>query len=274
VGRILVILLAAGLLGLWSTSARADDHATEEQQMTLPAKRAFVQTFLEINLSKDAAFKPLSIAPDLWYGVSEPLTVGLVHSGRAATGFYGGVGNGLCLSGSDGGCPRVYDNVGVAARYHFHRAGSLTVSADGGLFVGSFDPFALSLKAGVVGRLQAGSLALEFAPSLFAGLTQREPDSGTGVVITAGNKEILFLPATGMYKLSPTLAVAGQLGAVVPFADAGDLFTVALSVGAQYLLSEKFLLDLAFGLPALAGGDAVATGFDVRSLTLGVGYAL
>jgi hypothetical protein len=246
----------------------------EEQQMVLPAGKLFIQAFAEINLSKDAAFEPFSIAPDIWYGVTEVLTVGLIHSGRAATGFYGPVGNGLCLTGEEGGCGKFYNSVGLDARYHFYRSGGITLSAEGGLFARSLDPFQMAIKIGAVGRWQAGSLAVELAPSIFVGLTEREPEMGEDIVIATNNKETLYLPATLLYFLSPKLALAGQAGVVVPFDQAGDLWTLAVSLGAQYMATDKIMIDAAFSLPALVAGDAIAVdGADLRSLTLGVAYA-
>lgn len=243
--------------------------------MTLPAGRIFVQAFAEINLSADLVAKPFSIAPDLWYGVSDVLTVGLVHSGRGKTGFFGAVGNGLCLAGEDNGCAKVYDRVGLDARYHFYREGNLTAAADGGLFLNSFDPLQAQLKVGALGRWQGGALALELAPALFAGLTEREPEVEAGAAVAVGtNKEIFFLPVTALYALSAQLGLAGQVGLVVPFNETGDTYFVALSVGAQFMISEKLAADLAFSLPTIAGGELVDGGTDARSITLGVSYAM
>jgi len=255
------------------TGAGAGVEVSEERQMTLPEGRAFVQVFAEISLSTDLALKPISIAPDLWYGLSDVLTIGLVHSARGATGFFSVAGDGLCLTGSDNGCPDVYHNIGLDARYHFYRSGGMTVAADGGLFARSFDPFQLALKVGATGRWQSGELAVELAPSIFAGLTEREPDAGAGVTVTTTNKEALFLPATAIYALMPKLGLAGQVALTVPFEETGDTWLLGLSIGAQYMVNEQISADLAFGLPALAGGPD-GTGADARVLTLGVGYAL
>jgi hypothetical protein len=279
--RSVAIPVVLGVLvgpGLGTVSAQTDKDAgagvevSEERQMTLPEGRAFVQVFAEVNLSQDLALKPLSIAPDLWYGVSDVLTVGLVHSGRGTTGFYGLPGNGLCLTGSDNGCPDVYHNIGLDARYHFYRSGGMTVAADGGLFARSFDPFQLALKVGATGRWQSGELAVELAPSIFAGLTEREPEAQVGAVVTT-NKEALLLPATAIYALMPKLGLAGQVALTVPFEETGDTWLLGLSIGAQYMVNEQISADLAFSLPALAGGPD-GTGADARVLTLGVGYAL
>jgi hypothetical protein len=264
--------------GLGTVSAQTDKDAgvatdvTEERQMTLPEGRFFVQVFTEINLSQDLALKPLSIAPDLWYGVSDVLTVGLVHSGRGATGIFGGVGNGLCLTGSSNGCADVYHNIGIDARYHFYRSGGITAAADGGLFARSFDPFQLALKVGATGRWQSGELAVELAPSIFAGLTER--DAGDSVEVSTGNnKETFLLPVTAIYALMPKLGLAGQVALQVPFEETGDTWQLGVSLGAQYMVNEQLFADLAFSLPLLAGGQD-GTGADARVLTLGVGYAL
>lgn len=249
--------------------------AAQEQQMTLPGGRFFVQGFAEVSLSKDAAFEPVSIAPDLWYGVSDLITVGLVHSGRASTGLYGGAGNGLCLTGEEGGCPDVYANIGIDARYHFYRSGGMTLSAEGGLFAGPFDPFTAALKLGVVGRWQAGAIAVDVAPNLFVGLSEREPEEGVDVAIGSNNKETLNLPITALYLLSSQIGLALQLGAVVPLQETGDLYTVGVSLGGQYMLSSQMMIDAAFSLPLLVRGDAYEgiDAFDARVLTLGFGYA-
>ena len=269
----LAVLIVPAIASAQSEKAGAGEDVSEERQMTLPAGRIFVQAFAEINLSEDAVAKPFSIAPDIWYGVSDVLTVGLVHSGRGATGLYGGAGDGLCLAGEENGCAKIYDNIGLDGRYHFYREGSITAAADGGLYAGSFDPLLLALKVGAVGRWQSSSLAVELAPSIFAGLTNREPDSGEGVVVSTTNKEIFYLPVTAIFALSPQLGLAGQVGATVPFEQTGDTYTIQLSAGAQYMVTDQIFADAAFSLPAIAGGNSDATGAKFRTITLGVGYA-
>ncbi len=258
-----VTLVAAMLAASSAGVAFAEEvTATEERQLTLPGGKVFLDAFVEVNLSKDFAFKPVSVAPDIWYGVSDDLTLGLVHSGRGATGLFGGSGNGLCLTGKSKGCPHVYDNVGLDARYHLVRKGALTLAADGGLFAMSFDPFMLAFKLGAIAQLHRGTFSFELGPNLFVGLTERG----------AGNKEVLSVPATFMIAVLPKLGIAAQFGLRVPFADTS--FTMfGGSLGAQFFATDKLILDAVFSLPALMGGSAVADGVDIRTFTLGVGYA-
>jgi opacity protein-like surface antigen len=256
--------MVAVLLAMYSGSAVAQEAtATEEQQLTLPAGKLFLDTFIEVSLAKDAAFKPVSVAPDLWYGASDDLTLGLVHSGRGATGLFGRAGDGLCLTGkSNGGCPKVYNNIGLDARYHLWRKNGITLAADGGLFARSLDPFALSLKLGAIGRFQTGALSFELGPNLFFGMTKRG----------SGNKEVLAIPATVLYALPSRLGIAAQLGLLLPLEDTASAMFGA-SIGVQYFATDKLILDAVFSLPALAGGKSVPGGLDVRTFTLGVAYA-
>ena len=272
--RIVSVALVAASIA--AAAPAAAQETVTEQQMTLPGSRFFVQVFAEASLSKDNAFKPFSLAPDLWYGVNDQITVGLVHSGRASTGLYGGAGNGLCLAGEDNNCPDVYANVGLDGRYHFYRSGGITLSGEGGLFAGPFDPFTAALKLGVVGRWQAGAIAVDAAPNIFIGLSEREPEGDADVAIGSNNKETVNLPISALYLLSSQIGLALQLGAVIPMQETGDLYTVGISLGGQYMLSNKMMIDAAFSLPMLVKGDAYegVDALDVRTLTVGFGYAL
>ena len=236
---------------------------------TMPAKRALVHVNLEINFSAAAAFKPFSIAPDIWYGVSDKFTVGLVHSFVGETGIMGGFGSGICLSGNANGCDGVYGNAGLDARYQI-KTGTFGVAFDGGLFANDLSPLVLAGKAGVVGRWRPSAkskLAVDIAPNLFFGLTEREG--------AQANKEVLTMPATLMYGVTPKVVAAFQVGLVLPFEQAGDNYFVPVSVGGNYMLNKRASVDAAFTFLHLAGGGNVgATGADSRTFTIGGGYAL
>jgi hypothetical protein len=268
------IVAALVTTGAMAAPASAQDEGSPEVQMTLPAGRVLIEAFFEANMSKELVFKPFSIAPDIWYGVNDDLTIGLVHSSHGAVGSFGGVGAGLCLAGEEKGCAMVYDNVGLDGRYHVWRQPGMALAVDGGLYAGPFDPFTLSVKLGAVGRWQSGGLSAELAPSVFIGMTQREPEDGAGVEFVSGNKEIIHIPLSLFYAVMPKLGLGAQAFARVPTDHAGDTYNLGASLGAQYHANEQLRIDAAFTLPVLAGGDALETGADFRTLTLGVGYAL
>lgn len=271
--------------------APAEAGAEGRSMVVLPKGGILVYAPLEINLSDEpdmagmgggggGPFEPTSLAPDVWYGVTPELSAGLVHSTLGTTGFHGigggGIlgnqGAGICFTGEDGGCPKFYNNVGLDARYLFMPAdgGPLEIAAEGGLFANTLDPFALALKAGIVGvyRLEGMPLHLQFEPNLFIGLTERD-----------FNKTVINLPVSAHYMLNEQLSLMAQTGIRGPVEEVGggmlslgfgDLFRIPLTVGGSYGVNENLHVFGAFTLLALIGGDAVPDGFEGRSLTAGV----
>lgn len=244
----------------------------------MPAKRGMLHAQLGINLSTDAVGKPINLSPDIWYGINDKLTVGLIHSAVGATGIQGIPGTSLCLTGEDNGCGKLYDNVGLAARYTLKSDAKMQLALDGGLFVNSFDPFQLALKVGIAGRYRAGkSLALEFSPNIFFGVTERD-GGGDPMVAASSNKETLALPINVVYGLNEKVGLLAQLALLLPFENAGDLYTVGLALGGTYAINKQLSLELIFALPVLvtglkdAMGDSIG-GVDARTLTLGGSYA-
>lgn len=237
-------------------------------QLTLPTGRVLLDASFSFNLADGAIFKPFSLSPDLWYGATSDITVGLVHSGRAASGFIGSTGTALCLAGSAGSCADVYPGFGVDVRYRL-KNGGFAWAADGGIYVRHFDPFQLAIKVGAIGRWSSGKLAIELLPNLFFGVTNRDAAvMGT----STGNKEVIDLPVTALYDVTAKIALALQVGAVLPLQATGDTYQIPLSIGGHYHVNESLNVNLAFSLPAVAGGGT-NTGFDARTLTLGGTYA-
>jgi hypothetical protein len=263
--------LVCVVLGAALSTARADDAppaaaaADGTYQLTLPKGRLVLDAFVEINLTDSLEFKPFSLSPDAWYGVTDDITVGLVHSSLGRTGFMGGVGDSLCLAGTSGLCSTIYPSVGADARYKLKPQGSIVWAIDGGLYAVSTDPnLAIAIKAGVVARIPMGKLAIEAAPNLFFGVTERG---------SALNKETLNLPATVLFTVAPKVTLAGQLGLFLPIENLGDLYAVSLSIGAHYDLNDSLTLNSAFTFPAILTGIKDAGGIDARTFTLGGTYA-
>lgn len=238
-------------------------------QVTLPKGRVLLDAYLEASLVSGAEFKPFSLSPDIWYGATDDLTVGLVHSSVAGSGFMGGVGTSLCLAGTGGGCADVYPGFGVDARYRL-KNGPLAYAAEGGIYVSHFDPFTMAVKLGLVARWQSDKLAVELSPNLALGVAGRTV--GEGMMEVTVNGETLNLPVTGLYAITPKIAAALQIGVILPFEATGDTYAVPLSIGGFFNVNESLNVNLAFSLPAVVGGGS-ATGFDARSITLGGTYA-
>lgn len=270
-GATLVSLPASAQSGTEPEAAASSPTGPEgAASVTLPKGRALLDAYLGINLVSGLEAKPISLSPDVWYGVTDDITVGLVHSAVGASGFMGIVGTSLCLTGTDNGCAKLYDNFGVDARYRL-KTGNLAYAAEGGLYVLSLDPdFRLAVKLGLVARWQQDKIAVEVSPNLFVGATGRT--IGEGATEVTVNGETLNLPITGLFAVTPKISAALQLGAVVPFENTGDTYRIPLSIGGFFQVNESINVNLAFSLLAVAGGGS-ATGFDNRTLTLGGTYA-
>lgn len=264
------------------TSEAADKPAVEADakpsgRMTLPGGKFYVNAVVETNLASGAAGKPISLAPDLWYGASDKLTLGLVHSSRGATGFLTGFVNGLCFRGGDGGpCAaglgKIYTTVGGEARIAISEGG-FALALPIGLYASAFQPeVVLSAKIGLIGRWQAGAIALELQPALFAGITQRKIDVG-GMKVS-NNEDRFGLPLTLFYQLSPAFALAAQTGVTLVVEHAKDTYQVPVALGIAWWATPKLSVDLAFGLAAVVDANSMTKAFDSRNLTLGVGYGM
>ena len=273
--RLHTLLLATAVVGAAGSLARADEmgasvsgstaSASDTDRFTLPKGKLLLDAFVEMNLSSGAAFKPVSISPDLWYGVTDDVTIGLVHSGIGATGFLEAAGNSLCITGTDNGCAHFYNNVGLDGRIRIAKPWAVDV----GLYINSIsDPFQLAAKLGIDGRWTWNKVALELQPSLFLGLTNREP--AAGMVAVATNTETLYVPATLSYLVAPKFDLALQAGLVLPFTNTSDAWAIPLAIAARYAVSPKFGLGLAFTFPELIGGTSTAK---ARTLLLGGSYA-
>lgn len=249
----------------WEAGTEEVEHHTaaahHNSLMVAPGNIA-LNGVLEINLSSDNIGEPISLAPNVWYGVSNELTIGLVHNSSGSTGFLGGVGEGICFTGDTSGCGSIYTTVGVAGRYLISH-GATSFAVDGGLFHGAggsrgdlFDPLLLQLKAGVAIRHSINQqMSIDFMPNIFIGITERD-----------FNQEALNLPVTLNYMATPELALTAQTGLASSLENFGDRLRVPLSVGAMYHVSPTLAVGGVFTLPAVVGGDLVADGFDNRTL--------
>lgn len=244
------------------TSVALSTDAAAADGFTLPKGKLALNVNLGVNLSTDAVGKPVSLSPDLWYGVSDDLTIGLVHSGEGLNGFLGtSTGGSLCLAGEKNGCGDVYSNVAVDVRYRLKSP----LTLDAAIYVSSFDPFVVGAKLGVDARWVWSKVSLELRPSVTIGFTERD----------AGNHESLFVPATLAYAVAPKVGVGLQSGVILADLEhAGDTWAIPLSIAARFAATPKLGVGLAFSFLQLAGADAIGGGgADLRTLTLGGTYA-
>jgi hypothetical protein len=237
-----------------------------------------------VNLSADAVAKPIFFSPAVYYGVSEKINVGLTHDGGSTpitprpglrfisitipnpidptmtTTVTGAGGSGICISGEENGCSKVYDNVGADVLFSLSE-GKNSLAAHGGLDVFSFDPFVLSLRAGVIGSYAANDkIKIVYDPRISIGITERD-----------FNKESIDVPVWAWYAVNEKMGAYLHTGIGGPLDGFGDAFRVPVGLGLNYGVNEKLTVggDFHFANLLGKGGDA-----DFRVLGIRAIYAL
>jgi hypothetical protein len=221
-----------------------------------PAGTVSARILLDVNLSSDLAAQPISLAPDLYYSATDKLQLGLLHQGPM--GWQARPGVGLCLTGKDNGCPRVYQNVGFDLMYGL-AFGEYHLSAHGTLFIDHFDPTTTSLAVGFAGKAHFGErVALFFDPKIAISLNERDAQD-----------DILYIPLELELQADARTAVkilSGVSGGLSAF---GDTYQIPLGVGVMRNLNPHFDLGARFSFDNLLGHEPQGVGrADARSLAV------
>lgn len=219
-----------------------------------PAGMFSARVLLGVNLSADAAGEPISIMPNLYYSLTDRLQLGLLHDGPM--GWQTRPGPGLCLTGEDGGCPQVYDNVGFDLMYGL-AFDKLHLSAHGSLYITSIDNSDAMLALGAAGKAHFNDrVALYFDPQVGLALNDRDV-----------NDDYLFLPLELQYQLSsPTQLklLSGINGSLDAF---GDTYQIPVGVGLVQNINENIDIGARFSFDNLLGETGEGVGrADARSI--------
>jgi hypothetical protein len=163
-----------------------------------------VQVPLDFDISSGDYEKPIRVAPNVWYGVTDKLTVGLTHD------------EGIYLANDFG---RVYDDVGLRAKHRLKSCNSSEIALDVGVVSPMLsDPF---LVQGVIGVdmkwwNRTGRWGLWGNPNACIGLNERE----------FYNEDILKAPVSAIVQATPKLAIGLTSGIIGPFDGFGDYFEI------------------------------------------------
>ncbi len=221
---------------------------------------------VNINMSAGAVGKPISLAPSVWYGISDKLSIGLTHDGgttswsprpavRVTTVDILGTietnvsGAGICVTGKDGNCSKPYDNVGADVLIGF-ASGKLGAAAHVGVDLLSIDEMTIGARLGVLGRFAlASKVALVFDPRVQIAATDRE--------FTGDSVDV---PLWVWFEPSPALGLYLHTGIAGPFDGFGDSFNVPVGVGASLRAGAKLTLGADFHFTNLLGKGSSAEG--------------
>lgn len=265
-----ILLVFAGIGALTCAtvgSARADDgDITKDDYPVVVVDRPILvpQGMLElrgdtlrIDMSKGVAGDRIELAPDIYYGVSKKLNIGITH-----------VDSGICIAGD--GCGKAYDGLGVDALYDLMHGGSLLLAARAGVRIPSLDPVIAGLNLGLDVKLAAGKVAFYFNPHLYVGALERSPDA-TATPPEPGKKEELDLPLIVGYQAQRQTLLFVRTGMHGQLSGFGDGFRVPIGVGATFAANNRLDFGAEWLFLNLAGKNSSA---DSRALIVRVALRL
>jgi hypothetical protein len=224
-----------------------------------------VRLLLHVNASEGAFGKPVSLAPDLFYAVTDSLSLGLLHNlpmgilTRASGAPLLAGGPGLCLTGKSNGCPHVYDNLGFDVLYGL-AFGDFHFSLHGSFFVLSFsDPNPLMLTLGAAAKFHFSDDVALFL----------DPQFGIAVNHRDRNKDRLFLPIQLQFQLVRTTALDLLTGVTGQLSAFGDTNEIPLGLALVYNINPHWDIGAKFAFDNLLGHQPPGVSrTDWRSLAL------
>ncbi|HSZ83514.1 MAG TPA: hypothetical protein VLA14_14595 [Polyangia bacterium] len=214
-----------------------------------------LRLLLLVNASEGAFGKPTSLAPDLYYSLTDTVQIGLLHT--LPMGWQTEPGAGLCLTGKSGGCPHLYDNVGFDLMYGL-LYGDFHLSLHSSLyFFHISDPLGTMWTVGLTGKFHFTDLvALFFDPQIGITLSNRSI-----------YKDQLFLPLELQFQAAPAVSIKILSGVTGQLSALGDTVRSPLGLGIVANLTPHLDLGLRFSFDNLLGHQAPMTSrTDERSI--------
>jgi hypothetical protein len=237
--------------------------------LTLVAGAVSVATTFEMSLSANSSMSPSSIAPDFSVGITNDLTLSLVHSGSALTGFRGGAGAGFCFTGPDQGkCETSYSGGGAEALYSLTR-GNTAIAGNAGFVLSSIKPTRKDLKLGLKTKLTLGKTSVVFNPSIWYALDARDNRM-------APHEDQLFLPVSVWNKVTPQLSLGVGTGVRAPLKHFGAQYAVPVGGLVQVALNPRVAVGSSLVFGRVVGGSELMNpdpGLDARVVQIWLSVA-
>lgn len=156
-----------------AAAARAEDAGPDRDATPLVLDPGVVIARATI---ESGAWAPVSLAPDVWVGATERLTLGATSS-EAARGWVG-AGRGVCVHA----CPARYGGAAADARFRIHD-GAVAIAGRAALDFRAFGPGVVALELGVAVRSRAAALIVTVSPYVSLGIVNASLDNHVQAVV-------------------------------------------------------------------------------------------
>jgi hypothetical protein len=213
-------------------------------QITLP---------IVLNLSKEMVLKPVYVPLDVRFGVNDQLEVFLSHNMAGAPEIFGG---GVCLGGTDRGCPKMYNNLNLGAQFSFLKDAGIELSGIAALAFQTLDPMWLNIDVGVGFKYSSGPIAIKATPVVDIPATKRSER----IV-----KEFLSLPVQVAFQATPELALFLDTGFFTPFKELSKSYSVPVGIGGVFAVMPTLDVGAEFMARHVLTGAEGDKAFDDRA---------
>ncbi len=181
-------VVLAGVLAtlLWRRplDATAEPRDFVSRPLVLRTGELDARVSLETNLEKSRYNRPLSLAPDVWIGVTDRWTVGLAHSNPSLDRIDAGAS--LCVRHEPGLCDRTYRGGHLDVRWSWRegtRDGGLAIAPRARVLLRDVDPVKPAVAAGALVRWTRGRFRISTDPYLRLGLANRDRGNRAAVMV-------------------------------------------------------------------------------------------
>jgi len=207
----------------------------------------------EVNLATPFGFSvsdvilhgsPASLAPDLWYGVTPDLTVGVIHSDASIdrVPVFFEPGETICIRLESVSCPRHYHGSGVDGLYALER-GPLEVALHARVLLRDVAPIKPAITLGATLRWRYRWLSIVGDPYLQFGLANTNE----------GNRAELWLPVTFAYAPIARASIELHTGYNTDVAEWNDAYYAPLLVRVRGRVTDQLDIGAGVGFASVLG---------------------
>lgn len=214
---------------------------THADSLVLRADQIEARITAEIELAPRLVRKPTSFAPDVWFGATSRVTIGLIHSNASLSRIDRAAS--YCFEHDTiYGCDRTYHNAGLDVRYAARR-GTFAVAPRARLLIRDVDPWKPAVTAGALLRWQRGRFAVTGDPYLRLGLYNTD----------RGNRTALFLPVEAALRVIARIEVVAHTGYNSDLAVWHDGFHIPLALAIRARMTDHVELGSLVGFTSAVG---------------------
>lgn len=207
------------------------------EPLVLGRGEVYARLVTEVDIGPRRHARPLSLAPDLWFGVSDAFTVGVIHSAMSVDRI--DAGSSFCVRELATKCSGLYRGSGVDLRMKW--TPHVTWHVRG--LLRDIDPVKPALTAGALLRWDRGALFVASDPYLRIGLANRE----------AGNRDALVVPVWLGRRLGERVELALHTGIDGDLAVWRDGWHIPIGVRLEVTPARAIALGVEVGFRSLLG---------------------